>query len=110
MAPWVNEFFEFSTVRRGAHRRSASDSVAFLEGPQEFERLDDEQLMSMFADAEDEMAPAAAMDTKRETDNRSGSEEPQNVKSEPQNTGVDAAETQFVDPKRVKRYIIVLTK
>jgi hypothetical protein len=103
MAPWVNEFFDFSTVRRGSHRRSASDSVAFLEGPQEFERLDDEQLMSMFADAEDEMAMAAIVDTKRGTDSRSGSEEPQNVKSEPQNAAAEAAEAQFVDPKRVKR-------
>lgn len=103
MAPWVNEFFEFSAVRRGAHRRSASDSVAFLEGPQEFERLDDEQLMSMFADAEDEMAAAAVMDTKPESDSRSGSEEPQNVKAEPQNGAAEAADTQFVDPKRVKR-------
>lgn len=116
MAPWVNEFFEFSAVRRGAHRRSASDSVAFLEGPQEFERLDDEQLMSMFADAEDDMAAAAAgyvVDTKQrqESDSRSGSEEPpQNVKAEPQSnnggSGSDGgADTQFVDPKRVKRIL-----
>ncbi|KAJ3686306.1 hypothetical protein LUZ61_015470 [Rhynchospora tenuis] len=105
MAPWVNEFFEFSAVRRGAHRRSASDSVAFLDGPQEFERLDDEQLMSMFADNEDEMAAASLVDTKRESDSRSGSEEPQNVKAEPQNAGSEAADTGIVDPKRVKRIL-----
>ncbi|XP_030549816.1 basic leucine zipper 6-like [Rhodamnia argentea] len=58
---WVDEFLEFSSTRRGAHRRSASDSVAFLEageyrnsahhdGGYGFDRLDDEQLMSMFSE------------------------------------------------------------
>ncbi|KAK8706241.1 hypothetical protein V6N13_049815 [Hibiscus sabdariffa] len=74
---WVDEFLDFSSVRRGAHRRSISDSIAFLEQPlveeecrddsnnnnnnnnsnvmmmtdtNVFNRLDDEQLMSMFSD------------------------------------------------------------
>ncbi|CAN6558220.1 unnamed protein product [Malus baccata var. baccata] len=70
---WMDEFLDFSSARRGAHRRSASDSIAFLESPlildEEcrnptatmmhhhgstnnlgFDRLDDEQLMSMFSD------------------------------------------------------------
>ncbi|XP_039171244.1 basic leucine zipper 6 [Eucalyptus grandis] len=59
---WVDEFLEFSSTRRGAHRRSASDSIAFLEGGEYqnsvrhnggyggFDRLDDEQLMSMFSE------------------------------------------------------------
>lgn len=58
---WVDEFLEFSSTRRGAHRRSASDSVAFLEageyrnsahhnGGYGFDHLDDEQLMSMFSE------------------------------------------------------------
>ncbi|KAF8025849.1 hypothetical protein BT93_F2628 [Corymbia citriodora subsp. variegata] len=59
---WVDEFLEFSSTRRGAHRRSASDSIAFLEvgeyrnsaprhdGGGGFDRLDDEQLMSMFSE------------------------------------------------------------
>lgn len=65
---WVDEFLDFSAARRGAHRRSVSDSVAFLEAPMldhhcksrgsdgggdnenEFERFDDEQFMSMFSD------------------------------------------------------------
>ncbi|KAF6177178.1 hypothetical protein GIB67_025515 [Kingdonia uniflora] len=59
---WVDEFLDFSSVKRGAHRRSASDSIAFLEVPlvdecrnslarsNDFDRLDDEQLMSMFSD------------------------------------------------------------
>ncbi|CAK8577088.1 unnamed protein product [Lathyrus sativus] len=56
---WVDEFLDFSSTRRGAHRRSASDSVTFIEASvmehcrrrerdSEFERFDDEQLMSMF--------------------------------------------------------------
>ncbi|XP_058773628.1 basic leucine zipper 34-like [Vicia villosa] len=61
---WIDEFLDFSSVRRGAHRRSASDSIAFLEtsfleedgksgggdGDGDFDRLDDEQLLSMFSD------------------------------------------------------------
>ncbi|XP_050370093.1 basic leucine zipper 61-like [Argentina anserina] len=71
---WMDEFLDFSSARRGAHRRSASDSIAFLESPLNvldvdvdhcernptvhgsnniagsFDRLDDEQLMSMFSD------------------------------------------------------------
>ncbi|MQM09023.1 hypothetical protein Taro_041880 [Colocasia esculenta] len=71
---WVEEFFDFSSARRGVLRRSASDAVTFLEAPLiaaieedcrrngggggalEFERLDDDQLMSMFSD---EAAPPA---------------------------------------------------
>ncbi|RDX85488.1 Basic leucine zipper 61, partial [Mucuna pruriens] len=58
---WVDEFLDFSAARRGAHRRSVSDSITFLEAPMdhhcksgggdnEFERFDDEQFMSMFGD------------------------------------------------------------
>ncbi|XP_062094415.1 basic leucine zipper 34-like [Humulus lupulus] len=62
---WVDEFLDFTATRRGAHRRSASDSIAFLESPLveecrnsaalmmmhgSFDRLDDDQLMSMFSD------------------------------------------------------------
>ncbi|KAE9590602.1 hypothetical protein Lal_00023134 [Lupinus albus] len=48
LASWVDEFLDFSSSRRGAHRRSASDSIAFLETS--FDRLDEEQLISMFSD------------------------------------------------------------
>ncbi|KAL5715901.1 hypothetical protein ACHQM5_017662 [Ranunculus cassubicifolius] len=64
---WIDEFLDFSSAKRNAHRRSASDSITFLETPiieechssstvlrssdkHEFDRLDDEQLMSMFSD------------------------------------------------------------
>ncbi|KAL0443907.1 UNVERIFIED_CONTAM: Basic leucine zipper 34 [Sesamum latifolium] len=86
---WVDEFLDFSSARRGSHRRSMSDSVAFLEPPMveecrrssaimipnhdddgivvvdrgggnhhhggggghhDFDRFDDDQLMSMFND------------------------------------------------------------
>ncbi|GAU29658.1 hypothetical protein TSUD_53100 [Trifolium subterraneum] len=60
---WMDEFLDFSSVRRGAHRRSASDSIAFLEtsfleedcrsgggGGGDFDRLDDDQFISMFSD------------------------------------------------------------
>ncbi|XP_038996737.1 basic leucine zipper 61-like [Hibiscus syriacus] len=71
-ASWVDEFLDFSSARRGAHRRSMSDSIAFIEQPlvvdecrdsnammmtttstketNMFDRLDDDQLMSLFSD------------------------------------------------------------
>lgn len=70
---WVDEFLDFSSARRGSHRRSVSDSITFLEMPMleedcrtaaaappppppgsgdrnEFDRFDDEQFLSMFND------------------------------------------------------------
>ncbi|CAH8313148.1 unnamed protein product [Eruca vesicaria subsp. sativa] len=54
---WMDEFLDFSSTRRGTHRRSISDSIAFLEPPSSsgvgnhhFDRFDDEQFMSMFND------------------------------------------------------------
>ncbi|TXG55073.1 hypothetical protein EZV62_020329 [Acer yangbiense] len=77
---WVDEFLDFSSMKRGTHRRSASDSITFLETPimldecrggtsgaapgsggtninhhhphhqHEFDKFDDEQFMSMFND------------------------------------------------------------
>ncbi|CAN8279855.1 unnamed protein product [Cochlearia groenlandica] len=55
---WMDEFLDFSSTRRGTHRRSISDSITFLETPSSavgnhhhhFDRFDDEQFMSMFND------------------------------------------------------------
>ncbi|OIV92016.1 hypothetical protein TanjilG_20946 [Lupinus angustifolius] len=56
---WVDEFLDFSSVRRGAHRRVVSDSITLLDAPpmrqenndnNEFDKFDDEQFMSMFND------------------------------------------------------------
>ncbi|ESQ52949.1 hypothetical protein EUTSA_v10016923mg [Eutrema salsugineum] len=62
---WVDEFLDFSASRRGNHRRSISDSIAFLEAPavtghvsiesHHFDRFDDEQFMSMFTDDDDDL-------------------------------------------------------
>ncbi|XP_059451743.1 basic leucine zipper 61-like isoform X2 [Corylus avellana] len=73
---WVDEFLDFSSARRGSHRRTVSDSITFLEAPilvdecrgsgappgsgtasNEFDRFDDEQFLSMFTD---EMSTAVA--------------------------------------------------
>ncbi|KAM1011723.1 hypothetical protein ACFX2C_047031 [Malus domestica] len=84
---WVDEFLDFSSARRGSHRRSISDSITFLEAPMqeecrvyaappgsgphshsqannnhhEFDRFDDEQFMSMFTTHEISAAAAAAV-------------------------------------------------
>lgn len=73
---WVDEFLDFTSTRRGNHRRSVSDSIAFIESPMlveecrnsaaaaastttsgsfmhgsnGFDRLDDDQLITMFSD------------------------------------------------------------
>ncbi|XP_031103818.1 basic leucine zipper 34-like [Ipomoea triloba] len=88
--PWVDEFLDFSSARRNFHRRSVSDPIAFVEAPfmdecrggalmtcnnvingnstanHAFDRLDDEQLTSMFPDES-----AAAMATAAPSSNPS---------------------------------------
>ncbi|PPS09994.1 hypothetical protein GOBAR_AA10653 [Gossypium barbadense] len=44
---WVDEFLDFSSARRGAHRRSMSDSIAFLEQPLVEEECRDSNAMPM---------------------------------------------------------------
>ncbi|KAG0491799.1 hypothetical protein HPP92_005197 [Vanilla planifolia] len=58
--PWLDEFLDFSAARRGAHRRSVSDSISFLDPPEpnvDFDRIDDDQLLSMFSDHAGEPGP-----------------------------------------------------
>lgn len=70
---WVEEFLDFSSAKRGSQRRSMSDSIAFLDAPlveecqstarpgnNEFDRLDDEQFMSMFSDDISKAVPPTA--------------------------------------------------
>lgn len=101
----AGEFLGFAASRRGAHRRSASDSAAFLEavpmdddviGGGEFDRLDDEQLMSMFSDVD---APAVSSDGGGGgfMDMGDGEEGSAGARA------MAAAEGGYGDPKRVKR-------
>lgn len=131
-ASWVDEFLDFSTAKRNAHRRSASDSITFLETPvieechssstvlrsekNEFDRLDDEQLMSMFSDDVSGHVPQNVSTSNPSTPSD------QNSNNDGKPTGVDplpkmeAGEVQSsappssttsgesnIDPKRVKR-------
>lgn len=82
---WVEEFLDFSSARRGAHRRSASDSIAFLEecrssgsGTNGFDRLDEDQLMSMFSDdiASGNMPPALSNPSSPSDQNSNNDEKP----------------------------------
>ncbi|KAM6573983.1 hypothetical protein CsatA_022310 [Cannabis sativa] len=152
---WVDEFLDFTAARRGAHRRSASsDSIAFLESTtteefnanstrnsaalimmqSSFDKLDDEQLMSMFSD-EFSGAGAGAGDgvvssnpsTSNSDDRDSNNNDEklsQKLKSEPEeveeegcsegdehapplnssSNAVSSGDTVF-DPKRVKRIL-----
>lgn len=122
---WVDEFLDFSAAKRGAHRRSVSDSVAFLDpvsddnagvGAHDFDRLDDDQLMSMFSDDLQPPPPqqqpaAAAASASSPSDHNSMNDEKQDkgetdeAQSECDGaTPGQPASPATVDPKRVKRY------
>ncbi|XP_037488844.1 basic leucine zipper 2-like [Triticum dicoccoides] len=117
---WVDEFLDFSAAKRGAHRRTVSDSTAFLDdsnaavGANEFDRLDDSQLMSIFSD---ELAPqrqAQAASASSSSDHNSINDEKQDKgdaeEAQSECNGDGAAPGQpssaaTVDPKRVKRIL-----
>ncbi|KAL1560633.1 hypothetical protein AAHA92_10822 [Salvia divinorum] len=123
---WVDEFLDFSSARRGSHRRSMSDSIAFLEAPMAdeclksnssavgkdsgFEGFDDDQLMSMF---NDDAAPGAS-NPSSPSDHNSINEDPRavNPKSEPEeedglyaSAATDNSGERIADPKRIKRIL-----
>ncbi|OWM81432.1 basic leucine zipper 6-like [Punica granatum] len=128
---WVDDFLEFSALRRGAHRRSASDSVAFFEAVPElpdssdgvFERLDNEQLISMFSNELSGGAPPTLLSNPStpSSDQNSNNEEkaaepmqPPEVDSPAAQPAADATPAAtatsnnddiIIDPKRVKRIL-----
>ncbi|XP_042395267.1 basic leucine zipper 6-like isoform X3 [Zingiber officinale] len=89
---WVDEFLDFSAAKRAARRRSASDSVAFVETAPADGNDADQMIMSMFSDevprSPSETAPGAAGDQSAE-----------------QKAAAAAASEQIVDPKRAKRIL-----
>ncbi|CAN1352221.1 Basic leucine zipper 34 [Linum perenne] len=120
---WVDEFLDFSSARRGTHRRSASDSITFLESPNnnnhhhqqhDFDKFDDEQFMSMFS--VDDMASnpggggggAASSNSDHDSIN---DEVDSQCQSEDNNSGYqtpsngDNGGDRIFDPKRVKRIL-----
>nr|DAD22728.1 TPA_asm: hypothetical protein HUJ06_024191 [Nelumbo nucifera] len=137
---WVDEFLDFSSAKRGAHRRSASDSITFLEAPMieecrnspsslkpgsnEFERLDDEQLMSMFSDDISGNVPPTGSSSNPSTPSDHNSINDEKPTPSDQQERNESAEVQssckpdpqvppplsstgepIVDPKRVKRIL-----
>lgn len=111
---WADEFLDFSTLRRWTHRRSASDSVAFLDaaapeqeaGTEEFSRLDDEQLMSMFSDELSAAAPPTLLSSPStpSSDKNSNGEEKAVEPVKALKVESPASNADIVtDPKRVKR-------
>ncbi|KAI3703888.1 hypothetical protein L1987_74084 [Smallanthus sonchifolius] len=128
---WIDDFAGFSSTRRNSHRRSASDPVAFVETPftsrdsngnNVFERLDDEQLSSMFSD-EFTANLQSMKSSPTASDQNSDNEEPKapsQMKSEPgeveDSGGCEHDSVKpgisfsgdggtIVDPKRVKRIL-----
>ncbi|KAH0882106.1 hypothetical protein HID58_058202 [Brassica napus] len=117
---WVDEFLDFSACRRGNHRRSISDSIAFLEVPfvrghgstqnNHFDKFDDEQFMSMFKDDNDLHNNPSHNNNNAGTTGSSSNTSTQ-CKTEPEdgaasnNNSGDSSVTRILDPKRVKRIL-----
>ncbi|KAI3828225.1 hypothetical protein L1987_02322 [Smallanthus sonchifolius] len=128
---WMDDFVGFSSARRNSHRRSTSDPVAFVETPftsrdsngnNGFERLDDEQLSSMFSDgftANLQSMKSSPTASDQNSDNEEPKSTPQ-MKSEPGEVedsggyehdlvkpGISFSGDggTIVDPKRVKRIL-----
>uniref|UniRef100_A0A9I9DZF8 BZIP domain-containing protein n=1 Tax=Cucumis melo TaxID=3656 RepID=A0A9I9DZF8_CUCME len=134
-ASWLDDFLDFSTARRGLHRRSISDSIAFLETtttttaaitnpfsdqcrnsssaallhpPPPFDRLDDDQLMSMFSDdisiplpPNSPSNPSTPSDQNSNNDDKNTPTDEQSQPPPPPSSAVDNS----IDPKRVKRIL-----
>ncbi|XP_052178641.1 basic leucine zipper 61-like [Diospyros lotus] len=137
---WVDEFLDFSAAKRGSHRRSISDSIAFIEPPMvdecrrslapasrgpgnEFDRFDDEQLMSMFADDIPAAPPKSSSNTSTPSDHNSindDKQDQQHLKNEAEEVQsfckfeaqaaatialTDNSSDKIADPKRIKRIL-----
>ncbi|KAJ6696765.1 hypothetical protein OIU85_003146 [Salix viminalis] len=150
---WVDEFLDFSLTRRGTHRRSVSDSIAFLEeaptmiekcrgagapgigsgqnSSSDFDKFDDEQLMSMFNDDisdavaapnssctpsspsdhssfKDEKEAIAVVSKQRQKVRKENDEGKSPSEWETPSSATDPATTsneRKIDPKRVKRIL-----
>ncbi|XP_076903876.1 basic leucine zipper 34-like [Bidens hawaiensis] len=122
---WVDEFLDFSSTKRRTHRRSVSDSAAFLEiplmaddnnrkssapgsrtasgGGAEFGRFDEEQFMSMFIDDEGGAGPSnPSSPSQIEEEESSWKSEAQ---FNPHASIVDNSSDKIFDPKRIKRIL-----
>ncbi|KAL1555637.1 basic leucine zipper 61-like [Salvia divinorum] len=123
---WVDEFLDFSSTRRGSHKRSMSDSIAFLDAPMAeecrrsstssavgagdgFEGLDDDQLMSMFDEVDGGAAAASGPSSPSDDDPARPRVRP--PKSEPEEedalnaAAADNSGERIADPKRIKRIL-----
>nr|GEZ31979.1 basic leucine zipper 61-like [Tanacetum cinerariifolium] len=103
---WVDDFLDFSSTKRGSHRRSMSDSAAFLEIPMmgddsirrssapgsrngnsggntaEFDRFDEEQFMSMFIDDETATGPTVSCSNPSSPSDHNSMNEHQQIEEE----------------------------
>ncbi|KVI04334.1 basic leucine zipper 61-like [Cynara cardunculus var. scolymus] len=113
---WVDDFLDFSSTKRGSHRRSVSDSAAFLEIPMlgedncrrssapgsrsgnggsaatEFDRFDEEQFMSMFIDDETATGPTVSCSNPSSPSDHNSMNEQQQMEEEESSW---KSETQF---------------
>ncbi|KAI7755783.1 hypothetical protein M8C21_004028 [Ambrosia artemisiifolia] len=126
---WMDDFADFSSAKRNSHRRSASDPIAFVEIPfigtaneslmpssddTGFERLDDEQLSSMFSD---DFTPNLPSSSDQNSDNDEHKKTPQQeqlpvqlkIENETESIKTPVIFSSeggiVVDPKRVKRIL-----
>lgn len=109
---WVDEFLHLSAARRSYHRRSVSDSLAFLDEPAS--EFDADQLLSIFSD--DVVAPAPSSSAPSDHNSANGDDDDKTAlqklianEAEEAQSACPAepssrTDTAIVDPRRVKRY------
>ncbi|XP_076930024.1 basic leucine zipper 61-like [Bidens hawaiensis] len=111
---WVDEFLDFSSMKRNSHRRSTSDPIAFVESNNSgFERLDDEQFSSMFSDnivsdlplTRSSSNPSSPSDQNSDNEIRSQPKNEPKTESDKPCFNFSSDGSTIVDPKRVKRIL-----
>ncbi|XP_071736675.1 basic leucine zipper 61-like [Rutidosis leptorrhynchoides] len=138
---WIDDFIDYASVKRNSHRRSSSDPIEFVETPfsnessrneslipssnnNGFDRLDDEQLSSMFSDdVTKNLHSLPDQNSDSEEPNKTTTFQEVRLKNEPgevEDSGNYEIETDsvikpqvtfssdgstIVDPKRVKRIL-----
>ncbi|XP_071717311.1 basic leucine zipper 34-like [Rutidosis leptorrhynchoides] len=131
---WVDDFLDFSSTKRGSHRRSMSDSAAFLDIPMMTDNnncrrsgsrngdggapdFDEEQFMNMFIDDENGTGPTVSCSNPSSpSDHNSLNEQQQQIEEEesswksetqfnPNATVMDNSSDKIFDPKRIKRIL-----
>nr|QEO19198.1 putative basic leucine zipper 6-like isoform X2 [Cymbidium ensifolium] len=110
---WAEEFYDFTSSKRGSHRRAMSDSITFFESASSppdidaavinFDGFDEDQLMSMFSDVPQPLSssqpssvpssPSSDQNSMSDQDKQTTPNSSGNDQSEAQNASINSAKT-----------------